>query len=105
MLTHERLKELLSYDPKTGLFIWNSRGAVAGTTDQEGYIQIHLDGKKYRAHRLAYLYMTGEMPTQILDHINRVRSDNRWGNLRPVTDRFNYYNCSDYSNNKSGVKA
>jgi HNH endonuclease len=110
MLTHARLKELLSYDPKTGIFTWNIErglvrpGTTAGTTDHEGYVQIHLEGKKYRAHRLAYFYMTQEWPPHWMDHINRNRSDNRWVNLRPVTERLNYYNTSDYRNNTSGVK-
>jgi HNH endonuclease len=111
MLTHDRLKELLSYDPKTGLFTWNldrneriKKGEQAGTIDHKGYVRIRIGNKKYRAHRLAYLYMTGEWPTTILDHINRNRSDNKWSNLRPVTERYNYYNASDNRNNSSGVR-
>ena len=72
--------------------------------NREGYVRINVDGTKCRAHRLAYLYMTGEWPPKLMDHINRVKSDNRWANLRPVTEKLNFYNTSDYRNNKSGAK-
>ena len=87
MITQERLKELLHYDPDTGVFTWaRSRpgcraGAVVGTINAGGYLQIGVAGKLNCGHRLSFLYMTGEIP-EVVDHINGVRTDNRWANLR-----------------------
>ena len=85
-ITEARLKERLHYDPDTGIFTWlkmsrqpKRLGSVAGGRC-DGYIQIYLDGLIYRAHRLAWLYMTGEWPVGYLDHKNGVRDDNRWCN-------------------------
>lgn len=108
MLTQERLKELLDYDPDTGAFTWKVNrtagikvGDIAGTNNQ-GYIMIRVDGKKYSAHRLAWLYVYGCWPTNEIDHINRVRGDNRSCNLREVTKQENGWNQSMYKSNKSG---
>lgn len=109
-LTQARLKELLHYDPETGHFTWlvcrrNSikSGAVAGATNGSGYRQISVDSIVYPAHRLAFLYMTGEMPPNDVDHINRVKDDNRWDNLRPATRSQNAANVPIKSNNTSGT--
>lgn len=95
------LKELLSYNPETGLFVWLKNrgrlakcGSVAGSLDTHGYLHITISGKIYLSHRLAFLFMTGEFPIDCVDHINRVRTDNRWCNLRDATKRQN-------SNNKN----
>lgn len=91
-LTAERLREVLHYDPDTGLFLWRkktgtkSAGAGAGTPHKE-YIRIQIDRKLYRAHRLAWLYMTGAWPATELDHRNTVGTDNWWNNLR-LANRF-----------------
>lgn len=94
----ERLRQLLKYDPHTGEFVWlvktnKSRvwvGKRAGSIDKRtGYVMIGIDGQHIRAHRLAWLYMTGIYPTHEIDHINTVKGDNRWANLRqadPVTN-------------------
>jgi len=88
-LTTERLRELLHYDPETGEFhkISGGRPGPIGSLDPAGYRQIAVDGVLYKAHRLAVLYMTGEMPISALpvDHINRKRDDNRWCNLLVCT--------------------
>lgn len=108
MLTQERLKELVHYDPATGLFTWNKLrpkcrpGDIAGR-ESDGYVVIKLDYKDYRAHRLAFLYMTGEVPPNDVDHENLVRSDNRWDNLRPATHSQNQWNKGPQCNNKTGV--
>ncbi|WP_313687028.1 HNH endonuclease signature motif containing protein, partial [Pantoea sp.] len=108
-LTQERLKEILYYDENSGLFTWmvNSssrrKGDVAGYLDSKGYISIRISGKHYRAHRLAWLYMYGAWPTYVIDHINRVKSDNRAMNLRDVTSRANSANRSDNSSGCTGV--
>lgn len=97
-LTQERLKELLRYDPDTGVFTWVKSGKgikpskVAGSTDRDGYCIIRVDRAIYRAHRLAFLYVTGEWPTHHVDHSNGARSDNRWCNLREATRSENMQN-------------
>ena len=108
MITQERLKELLHYCPDTGIFTcakdWGRfrKGASAGSYDR-GYVKIYLHYKNYSAHRLAFLYMTGSLPANQVDHINQVRHDNRWKNLRDVTSQANNKNASMSSRNKSGM--
>lgn len=112
MLTLERLREVLDYSPEDGLFIWKLKvadkvtvGDEAGSiSKQRGYIFIGVDGKHYRAHRLAFFYMTGQWPKEQVDHINGVRTDNRWGNLREATASQNQANRSHTRLNKSGFK-
>ena len=109
MLTQTKLKEILYYDPETGLFTWlilaGKRvkiGDIAGSLCQ-GYLSIMIYGKSYKAHRLAFLYMTGSWPKEQIDHINHVRDDNRWINLREATNQENCKNQSRSKNNTSGV--
>jgi len=108
MITQKRLKELLHYDPDTGIFTWEvnkkraRRGDKAGT-DRAGYIQIKIDQIAYKAHRLAWLYMEGYFPENEIDHINRVTDDNRWGNLREVSHQCNMRNKKIRDDNTSGV--
>ena len=110
-LTAERLREVLNYDPETGVFTWaKSRphcrvGSVAGCLCKNiGYVKLRVDGHLWLAHRLAFLYMTGDWPSHEVDHINGARSDNRWANLRDVVSRVNKENMrSAYSNSQSGV--
>jgi hypothetical protein len=90
--TLSRLRQVLSYDYRTGTFRWLTppwnhprlKGQVAGT-NVGGYVSIQIDKVLYRAHRLAWLYMTGCPPLGELDHRNRKPADNRWCNLRPAT--------------------
>lgn len=110
MLTQQRLKELLQYDPETGLFTRlqdkgpSKKGTVAGTKrTKDGYISISIDYKKYQAHRLVFLYMTGTFPLKQVDHINRDREDNRFNNLRHVSPQENQHNNSLSKKNTSGV--
>jgi len=99
-LSVDRLRELLQYSPHSGLFVRrrsisgrNARkGAVAGCDNGQGYIVISVDRCVYRAHRLAFLYMTGHWPTDEVDHINGIRSDNRWSNLRNASTQENTHN-------------
>lgn len=92
MITHSFVKELLHYDPETGIFRWkvaltNSVGVglVAGTLGSRGYWHIRIGGTTYASHRLAWFYVHGEWPTQVIDHIDRDRSNNRIANLRDVS--------------------
>lgn len=108
-LSQQMVRELFVYNPKTGLFInRKSRGAakkgsISGTVNTLGYVQIQIAGKLQYAHRLAFLYMTGRWPDQI-DHIDRVRNNNAWSNLRESTQAENTLNTSLRSDNKTGVK-
>jgi len=98
-LTAERLRELLTYDPATGVFKWKTGGkgrrpdlVAGGLHPVLGYWYIGVDRVKYPLHRVAWLYMTGEWPKEEIDHINGVRSDNRWSNLREATKGQNMQN-------------
>jgi hypothetical protein len=99
MLTQERLRQKLRYDPDTGEFHWltprvgvRSATGLAGSIDEDGYVRIKLDSRSERAHRLAFLYMTGKPPKGSVDHINGTKSDNRWSNLRDVPHEVNAQN-------------
>ena len=110
MITQKRLKEVLDYNHVTGTFYWISgnqgrvAGAVAGSRESGGYIQIGLDYKKYRAHRLVWLYIYGCFPNGGLDHINGICDDNRIENLREATISQNAMNAKMRTKNKSGYK-
>ena len=111
MLTQGRLKELLSYDPETGVFIRKIAasnrvhvGAIAGTISGGGYVYICVDGHSYRAHRLAWLYTYGTFPPDKLDHEDRNRSNNCISNLRPATQKQNCENKGHSVNNTSGFR-
>ena len=111
ILTQERLKELLSYDPKTGVFVRikqtssNAKiGDVAGTTKRDGYRRICADGKYFSEHRLAWFYMTGAFPPDQIDHIDRNPANNRFANLRTVTVSENQHNQKINCLNTSGYK-
>lgn len=110
MLTQTTVKERLLYNPDTGVFT-NIKpiGGVklhstAGYLRKDGYCGIKILGKEYLVHRIAYLYMTGNFPTEQIDHINRIPSDNRWCNLRAVTQNENQINRPIQRNNSSGYK-
>ena len=78
-------------------------GDVAGWRNPTGYIRMKVGGKLYLAHRLAFLYMTGKWPEDQVDHINHIRDDNRWCNLREVSHQENHKNQSKPKSNTSGV--
>ena len=109
MLTQERLKELLYYDEKTGVFTRKTTvgrylaGSVSGAKQNKGYIQITVDGANYLSHRLAWLYVYGNFPINQIDHINRIKIDNRIKNLRDVDASTNHHNIGIRSHNISGI--
>jgi hypothetical protein len=110
LIDANRLRKVLNYDPETGVFTRRVRtstrvnvGDVAGWITDEGYRAIRVDCGTYKAHRLAWLFMTGEWPKNQIDHINRIKNDNRWANLRDVTNAANVQNVHGArSNSKSG---
>lgn len=110
MITQERLKELVRYDPDTGEMVLlqdvgkRKIGDTLGSINTNGYVVGYLDGRLYPVHRLAFLYMTGDWPKELVDHKNGTRSDNRWGNIRPASHQQNMQNrrCSVLS--ASGYK-
>lgn len=111
MITQEELKEILYYDSETGLFTRKTSvasnkikiGSIAGCKNNIGYIQIHINYELYLAHRLAWLYKTGNWPKNDIDHINGIRNDNRFCNLREATRSQNRQNSLLSSKNTSGI--
>lgn len=109
-LTVERLREILHYDPETGIFVWRIQakatrpiGSKAGH-NRGGYVQLCINQVRYYAHRLAWLYMTGDWPKFEIDHKNRIKNDNRWINLRDVTRSVNIRNTVRDNPLGQGVK-
>lgn len=113
--TLENARKLLRYDPVSGNFYWledrlsfagkAKKGSVAGTINH-GYVQVGVLGRNFRAHRLAWLFVTNSMPEKgkEIDHINGIRSDNRWCNLRLVNRSQNTMNGITRSDNLSGQR-
>ncbi len=110
LLSAARLREILDYDSNTGVFTWRIQqrrmksGTIAGRKHSRGYIHIGIGGKLYYAHRLAWLYITGDWPIDQIDHINGNRSANWFSNLRQGNNSFNMKNQKQARNdNLSGL--
>ncbi|WP_416425609.1 HNH endonuclease [Pseudomonas sp. App30] len=109
-ITLQRLKESVRYSPIVGVFEWRRVGRrvrpgfLAGGTISTGYVVITIDRKRYLAHQLAWLYMTGEWPDRAIDHIDGDRSNNAFSNLRLATASENQWNKEMLASNTSKVK-
>lgn len=107
-MTSDELRSLLHYDPDTGVFTWiagKRKGTIAGKGGKrgyKGYWRIYIFGKDRPAHRLAWLYMTGDWPKEHIDHVNGIRDDNRFSNLREASAIENGQNYKMPSHNRSG---
>lgn len=113
-INQKELKKHLHYDPETGEFtrisvrnnpnLLNKRAGYKHTMKGSGkvYIDLKLKGHCHRAHRLAFLYMTGSFPKSIIDHIDGDDTNNKWSNLRDVSKAENNKNVKLRKDNKSG---
>lgn len=110
VLTHDHLLLILSYSKESGNFVWLIRygrahpGKIAGTVRPDGYVVIGIDGKRYKAHRLAWFYVNGKWPRGRLDHGDNCGSNNRWVNLRRATHSQNMANRKLNDNSSTGFK-
>lgn len=109
-LTQQRLREVLHYDPETGIFTWLTKiadkvsvGARAGQSRPNGYRAIGVLGSRHLEHRLAVLYMTGAWPAEEVDHVNGVRGLNSWENLRQCSHSENHQNRVARVTNTAGL--
>jgi hypothetical protein len=110
VLTQAQLKELLHYDPTTGIFIWLKAlgpraivGHRAGRIKSGGYRLIGINGKGIEEHRLAWIYSYGALPQYEIDHINGITSDNRLINLQDIPHKGNSQRVNrPRKNNKCG---
>lgn len=109
-LSQARVRELLDYNPDTGIFKWRVSSAryrpgdIAGTKHIQGYLKCGIDGQRYLMHRLVWLYVHGHFPEADIDHINMNKTDNRMCNLRAATRSQNFANKPRASGNRSGFK-
>ena len=114
MISVEEFKTIYSYDPDTGVFSRirktsnNSTIGYGGYRRPDGYFSLTVDrkGLNMLAHHCAWLYMTGELPPNgyEVDHIDRVRDNNRWSNLRLADRTLQLINTTRRTDNTSGVK-
>ncbi len=106
MITQSELKKILRYDSESGIFTWigcnkhhSEKNSTIAGCEASGYIKIKIDGKKYSAHRLAWLYVYGEPPNKVIDHIDGDGLNNRIDNLRDCTMQQNNMNHRKKINN------
>lgn len=108
-ISESRLKEMLHYDPVSGVFTWKvdrsrtKAGCIAASKTGKGYLTVMIDGKRHSLHRLAFIFMGEPEPPEFVDHINGDRADNRWANLRTATMTQNARNQRRHSTNTTGL--
>ena len=109
MITQLQLKEILHYNPETGIFIWKvnksrraKTGMRAGSKHTTGDVRIFINGKSYKAHRVAWLYVYGNFPGNKIDHQNGIKDDNKISKLKDVSHTENMKNHPVHKNSKSG---
>jgi len=111
LITAEQLAQILDYSAEEGIFRWKAMtgsrvvpGRVAGAIQRDGYWRIKIFRRLYAAHRLAWLASHGYWPDGQIDHINRIKTDNRISNLRIVSASANAQNKIMDSKNTSGFR-
>jgi len=115
VLSPAELRERMSYDPETGIFVWlqcgrpQRIGTKVGSLNDKGYLCTQFvtragGNRQFKMHRLAWLYMMDSWPEIEVDHINLDKADNRWRNLRSVSRSENMCNRNTFANNTSGQK-
>jgi hypothetical protein len=109
-LSTEAVRRFLLYDPHTGMWLWRAdgvnrkKGWFAGIKHNKGYWALRIGRGRYLAHRIAWLWMTGEWPKHEIDHIDLDRSNNKWGNLREATFAQQARNTKQRTHNTSGFR-
>jgi hypothetical protein len=101
-ITQEYLMSIADYDPDTGIITRKDRKGSNGSIDAYGYLIIKIKGEQYKAHRLAWLYVHGEFPSNVIDHINGDKLDNRIENLRDVPQAINVRDTKREPNKDTG---
>lgn len=102
--------ETIAYDPKTGVLTRKRKsrriqtGSVAGWINSQGYRMVHIMGRDYRGHHIAWFLMTGSWPEEEIDHKDGKTANNKWKNLRPASHAQNSRNTKRHKDNKSGYK-
>ena len=110
MITLEYIKQIISYDPETGVMVWTGhkpwtkRNKQVGNINKDGYWSVMVDGVNYPVHRLAWFYMTGTWPAKDIDHADLNRTNNKWVNLREATRGQNMQNGSLRADSSTGYK-
>ena len=121
-ITPEILRELLDYNPETGILtweerevkwfktersskVWNTRyaGKIASSNHGDGYKKLHVFDMGFKTHRVAYTLYHGKWPDNYIDHINGIPTDNRIENLRDVTPEENAKNLAVNKRHPSGI--
>lgn len=114
LITSERIRELVVYNPESGRCFWKIKTPSGGTRqpgrelkgspDKDGYLKATVDQRDYRLHRIIWLWMTGDWPKRLIDHKDRNPANNRWDNLREADLTQNNGNMVKHRDNTSGYK-